>query len=75
MISLFLFFTIKFYFSDENKKHSFRMINQIDNKIKNYSEKLPVLKDDTLDIIEYIDQIDQKKKNKFNFLKLIDKNE
>ena len=75
MISLFLFFTIKFYFSDENKKHSFRMINQIDNKIKNYSEKLPVLKDDTLDIIEYIDQSDQKKINKFNFLKLIDKNE
>ena len=51
------------------------MINQIDNKIKNYSEKLPVLKDDTLDIIEYIDQSDQKKRNKFNFLKLIDKNE
>ena len=75
MISLFLFFTIKFYFSDENKKHSFRMINQIDNKIKNYSEKLPVLKDDTLNIIEYIDQSDQKKRNKFNFLKLIDKNE
>ena len=75
MISLFLFLTIKFYFSDENKKHSFRMMDQIDNKIKNYSEKLPVLKDDTLNIIEYIDHSDQKKRNKFNFLKLIDKNE
>ena len=75
MISLFLFFTIKFYFSDQNKKHSFRMINQIDTKIKNYSEKLTVLKDDTLNIIEYTDQSNQKKRNKFNFLKLIDKNE
>ena len=75
MISFFLILTIKFYFSDENKKHSFRMVNQIDTKIKNYSEKLTVLKDDTLNIIEYTDQSNQKKRNKFNFLKLIDKNE
>ena len=40
-----------------------------------YAEKLPVLKDDTKDIIEYNKSSNNKKKKKFNFWKLLDSNE
>ena len=75
IISLFLFFTGRFYFSDTNKKNSYRSLNNINEKIEAYAEKLPVLKDDTKDIIEYVKQSNNKKKKKFNFWKLLDSNE
>ena len=53
-ISFFIFFTGKYYFSDDNKKNSFRSLNNIDKKIDIYSEKLPVLENDTKDIIQYV---------------------
>ncbi len=37
----------------------------------NYQKKLPVLDDDTKNIIEYVEQKDTKKK-KFNFWKLLE---
>ena len=43
-------------------------------KIKIYSEKLPILEDDTKNIIEYVEQSNDKKK-KFNFWRLIEINE
>ena len=75
MISLFIFFTVKYYFSDTNKKKSFRSFNSIDEKIKIYSKKLPILDDDTKNIIEYVEQTNNKKKKKFNFWKLLENNE
>ena len=75
IISLFLFFTGKYYFSDTNKKKSFRSLNTIDEKINIYAERLPVLKDDTNNIIEYVEETNNKKKKKFNFWKLLDSNE
>ena len=74
-ICLFLFLTVKYYFSDTNKKNSYRSLNNIDKKIELYSEKLPLLEDDTNNIIEYVDQSNRKKKKKFNFWKLLDTNE
>ena len=47
----------------------------IDKKINSYVEKLPVLEDDTIDIIEYVEQSNNKKKKKFNFWKLLETNE
>ena len=44
IISLFLFFTGKYYFSDENIKKSYRSYKNIDEKIKDYSKNLPILK-------------------------------
>jgi len=41
-------------------------------KIKIYSKKLPLLKNDTENIIEYVKQTDKKKKKKFNFWKLLE---
>ncbi len=75
IIFLFLFFIGRYYFSDINKKNSYRSLNNIDEKINIYSEKLTVLEDDTKNIIEYIEQSDSKKKKKFNFWKLLESNE
>ena len=75
IIGLFLFFTIKYYFSDSNIKKSYKSLNNINKKISIYSEKLPLLEDDTNNIIEYVDQSNRKKKKKFNFWKLISSDE
>jgi len=75
IICLFLFLIGKYYFSDSNKKKSYRSLNSIDEKIIIYSEKLPILEDDTKNIIEYAEQSNNKKKKKFNFWKLLESNE
>ena len=72
IILLFLFFTGKYYFSDENIKKSYRSQKNIDEKIKIYVKNLPILENDTKDIIEYVKQTDKKKKKKFNFWKLLE---
>ena len=75
IICLFIFLTGKYYFSDTNKKNSFRSLSTIDKKILTYAENLPVLEDDTKDIIEYVEQSNSKKKKKFNFWKLLETND
>ena len=72
IITLFLFFIGKYYFSNENIKNSYRSYKNIDQKIKDYSKNLPLLKNDTKNIIEYVKQTDKKKKKKFNFWKLLE---
>jgi len=72
IISLFIFFTGKYYFSDENIKKSYRSYKNINEKIKIYSKELPVLENDTKDVIEYVKQTNKKKKKKFNFWKLLE---
>ena len=74
IICLFLFFTTRYYFSDANKKNSYRSLNTMDDKIETYALKLPVLENDTKDIIEYVEQSNKKKKKKFNFWKLLESN-
>ena len=72
IIGLFIFFTGKYYFSNENIKNSYRSYKNIDQKVKDYSKNLPLLKNDTENIIEYVKQTDKKKKKKFNFWKLLE---
>jgi|TARA_B100001063_G_scaffold231211_1_gene245134 hypothetical protein len=72
IILLFVFLTGKYYFSDENIKNSYRSYQNIDKKIKIYSKKLPLLKNDTQNVIEYVKQTDKQKKKKFNFWKLVE---
>ncbi len=74
-IILFIFLTCRYYFSDMNKKNSYRSFNNIEDKIKIFSKKLPVLEDNTINIIEYVEQSDNQKKKKFNFWKLLESNE
>ena len=71
IILLSLFFTGRYYFSDENIKKSYRSQKNIEEKIKVYAKNLPILENDTKDIIEYVKQTDKKKKKKFNFWKLL----
>ena len=75
VISVFIFFTLKYYFSDTNKKRSYRSLNNINERIAIYAKNLPVLDDDTKNIIEYAEENSNKKKKKFNFWKLLENNE
>tara|TARA_B100001093_G_scaffold434506_1_gene432017 strand:+ start:969 stop:1235 length:267 start_codon:yes stop_codon:yes gene_type:complete len=75
IIILFSFFTAKYYFSDEYKKKSYRSLTNIDKKIELYSQKLPTIEDDTQNIIEYVKNTQTKKKKKYYFWELLDKND
>ena len=75
IICLFIFLIFRYYFSDTNKKNSYRSLNSINEKINIYIKKLPVLEGDTKNIIEYVEQSNNKKKKKFNFWKLLETNE
>ena len=75
IICLFLFLTGRYYFSDTNKKNSYRSLQNIDQKINTYSKNIPILEDDTKNIIEYVEQSSTKKRKKFNFWKLLETNE
>ena len=72
VIFLFIFFTIKYYFSDQNEKNYFRSINSVNDKIIKYSLKLPLLKNDTDEVIEYVEYKTSKNKKKYHFWKLLD---
>ena len=72
---IFILLITKFYFSDQNvretnKSRSFNSV-ELNSNIQN----LPLLKNDTVGIIEYIDGIEiyKKKKKKYTFWNLIGK--
>ena len=71
VIFVFLFFTIKYYFSDLNKKKTFRAINNLSSNIQEYSSNLKVLSNDTDNIIEYVENNSNTEKNKFYFWNLL----
>ncbi len=72
VIFLFIFFTGKYYFSDQNEKNYYRSINNIDKNINIYSSNLPLLKNDTKNIIEYVENKVSKDKKKYHFWKLLE---
>ena len=74
VIFFFLFMSTKYYFSDENKKNSYRSLKSINDKILNYTNNLPTLEDDTNNVVEYVQQNQNKKKKKYNFWKLLENN-
>ena len=75
VIILFVFISFKYYFSDNNKKNSYRSFKQMDEKIINYSQNIILLKNDTIDIVEYVEKTINKNKKNYNFWKLINNNE
>ena len=75
IIIFFFIFTGRFYFSDENKKNTFRSINNINSKINTFSKNLILLKNDTNDIIEYIKNEKNNDKKKYYFLELLRNND
>ena len=75
VISLFFFLSLKYYFSDDNKKNSYRAYEQVDEKKFNYSKNIILLKNDTINIVEYVKKTVDKNKKNYNFWKLIINNE
>ena len=67
----FVFFILNYYFSDENKKKSYRSTKIFDTKIVKYSETLQTLESDTENIVEYIENTFNKDKKKYKFWELI----
>jgi len=67
-IFFFIFFVIKFYLSENNIKWSNKVILQYQNILDKKFINLPIIKDDTSDIIEYTSEIEDfknKKQRKF----------
>ena len=74
-IFIFIFFTGRYYFSDVNKKKSYQSLNKINQKINFNSQNIPILINDTQNIIEYVKNTESKKKRKYMFWNLINKND
>tara|TARA_B000000441_G_C21611202_1_gene271809 strand:+ start:120 stop:380 length:261 start_codon:yes stop_codon:yes gene_type:complete len=71
-IFIFFFILLKFYLSDSYKKKLYRSLNNYDEVIKKYSKNLPLLENDTQNVIEYVDNNTDKSKKKYKFWKLIE---
>ena len=74
LICIFFFLTGKFYFSETNEKKNYRSLKNLSLRLENYENKIPFLKTDTNNIIEYTKNSEIKKK-KFNFWKLLENDE
>ena len=76
ILSLVVYFFVSTYFSDFNKKKISNNRMNFDLKFKNNISKLPILKNDTDDIIEFnTDFKSNKNKKKRNFWNLLKINE
>ena len=67
-IFFFIFFVIKFYLSENNIKRSNRIIFQYQNELDKKFNNLPIIKNDTNDIIKYTNEVEifkNKKQRKF----------
>ena len=71
----FIIFIVTFYFSDENKRHTNKIRTQYLERINNYFVELPLLINDTENIINFNNGLSKYKKNKIKrkFWELIDK--
>ena len=71
VIFFFIFFTVRFYFSDQNYKNSYRSVSKLDEKIKELEKDLILLENNTENIIEFVEYKNNDKTKKFSFWKLI----
>ena len=75
IIFIFIFFIGRDYFSDQNKKNIYRSINKTEQNIKKLSENLHILKSDTENIIDYVENDTDQNKKTYQFWKLLISNE
>ena len=71
IIFIFIFFIGRYYFSDQNKKNIYRSIIKMDKNIEKLSKNLHILKSDTKNIIEYVENDKNKEKKKYHFWELL----
>ena len=69
LLSFFIFIvlTTSFYFSDQNVSATNKSRSLYSVKLNNDTQNLPLLKNDTRDIIEYRNDIEVYRKNKKNY--------
>ena len=70
-IIFFIFFSLKYYISEENKKKTFRNLSKINDDITLYETKLPLIKNDTENIVKYFDNDQSSDKKKIFILGII----
>ena len=72
---IFIILTTKFYFSDQNIRKTNKSRSFYSAELNNNTQNLPLLKNDTNNIIEYINDVEvyKKKKKKYTFWDLIGK--
>jgi len=71
-----IFFVIKFYLSENNIKLSNKVMLQHQNELDKKFNNLPIITDDTNDIIEYTNEIEEfKNKKQRKFWDLLKTNE
>ena len=68
IIAVFIIFIANYYFSDENKKNSYRSIKLFEKKIIEYSSKLQTLESNTDKIIDYVENTTNKE---YKFMELL----
>ena len=64
---IFIILTTSFYFSDQNVSVTNKSRSLYSVKLNNDTQNLPLLKNDTRDIIEYRNDIEVYRKNKKNY--------
>ena len=74
VIILFILFSIKYYISNENIKKTYRNLESIDKNINMYDSKLPVILNDTDNIVKHLNNDANTNKKKYSFWDLL-KNE
>ena len=71
VIFFFIFFIAKYYFSDENKKKSYRSLQSIDKRNVAFVSNLSILESDTENIVEYVENKIGQNKKTYHFWKLL----
>ena len=74
VIFFFIFFTTRHYFSEKNILKHNRKMNNVDNNLILNDENIPVLKNDTNNIIEYVNSNKNENKKKYKFWELLQTN-
>ena len=75
LIFSFIFLILKYYFSDQNKKNSYRSLKNIDEKIIQFSQNLILLNNNTNSVTEYVKKTIDKNKKNYHFWKLKNNND
>ena len=75
VIFISLFLISKFYFSDDYQKKSYRSFNLTEERIYVYSQKMILLKNNTNNVVEYVEKTTDKDKKNYNFWKFITSND
>ena len=72
---IFIILTTRFYFSDQNIKETNKSRSLYSVKLNYNTQNLPLLKNDTKNIIEYSNDVEayKKRKKKYTFFGLIEK--